>query len=84
MYNKIFNTNVKRIMKEKDLNKSELAKLSGISYSFLADLIEGTGNPSLRVMETLAKALNMPIGVVAGAAGFAALEGLYRRNPPRL
>jgi transcriptional regulator with XRE-family HTH domain len=61
MYNKIFNANVKRIMQEKDLNKNELAKLSGISYSFLADLIEGTGNPSLRIMETLAKALNVPL-----------------------
>lgn len=61
MYNYIFFTNVLRILDERDMTKNELATLSGVSISFLSDLTTGKANPSLKVMESIAGALNTPL-----------------------
>ena len=58
MYNQIFFTNVLRLLDEQHMTKSELADQAGISVSFLSDLTNGKGNPSLKIMEAIAKALN--------------------------
>ncbi len=39
------------------MTKSELADKAGISVSFLSDLTNGKANPSLKVMELIAEAL---------------------------
>lgn len=39
------------------MTKNELAEKSGVSISFLSDLTTGKGNPSLKVMEAIASAL---------------------------
>lgn len=61
MYNYIFFTNVLRILDELGMTKHELADKSGVSISFLSDITTGKGNPSLKVMEDIAKALQTPL-----------------------
>lgn len=61
MYNQIFFTNVLRLIDERDMSKNELADLAGISVSFLSDLTNGKANPSLKIMEALASALDVSL-----------------------
>lgn len=58
MYNQIFFTNVLRSLDEQRMTKSELADKAGISVSFLSDLTNGKANPSLKVLDAIARALN--------------------------
>lgn len=61
MYNLILFTNILRILDEIGMTKSDLAAKAGISVSFLSDLTNGQGNPSLRIMEQIAEALQTPL-----------------------
>lgn len=63
-YNLIFFTNILRILDEKGLTKSDLASAAGISVSFLSDLTTGQANPSLRIMEQIAAALDTPLATL--------------------
>lgn len=58
MYNQIFFTNVLRLLDEQHMTKSELAEHAGISVSFLSDLTNGKANPSLKIMDAIARALD--------------------------
>lgn len=57
MYNQIFFTNVLRLLEELAMTKNDLAHKAGISVSFLSDLTNGKANPSLKIMEAIAEAL---------------------------
>lgn len=61
MYNQIFFTNVLRLLDEQGITKNELSDRAGMSVSFLSDLTNGKANPSLKIMESIAKALEMPL-----------------------
>ena len=61
MYNPIFFTNVLRLLDELGMTKNELAQKTDISVSFLSDLTNGKANPSLKIMEAIAKALETPL-----------------------
>jgi transcriptional regulator with XRE-family HTH domain len=61
VYNQIFFTNVLRLLDERDMTKSELSDLAGMSVSFLSDLTNAKANPSLKIMEAIAKALDTPL-----------------------
>lgn len=61
MYSLIFFTNVLRLLDERGLTKYELADQANISISFLSDLTNGKANPSLKIMEAIAHALNEPL-----------------------
>ena len=61
MYNYIFFTNVLRLLDERQMTKKELSERSGVSISFLSDLTTGKANPSLKVMQDIAKALDAPL-----------------------
>lgn len=63
-YNLIFFTNILRILDEKGMTKSDLATAADISISFLSDLTTGQGNPSLRIMEQIATALDTPLAAL--------------------
>lgn len=67
MYNYIFFTNVLRLLDELHMTKHELAERSGVSLSFLSDVTSGHGNPSLKVMEAVAKALEVPLPLLLEA-----------------
>jgi transcriptional regulator with XRE-family HTH domain len=57
VYNQILFTNILRLLDELDMTKNDLAIKAGISISFLSDLTNGKANPSLKVMEAIADAL---------------------------
>jgi transcriptional regulator with XRE-family HTH domain len=61
LYNQIFFTNVLRLLDERGITKNELSDRAGMSVSFLSDLTNGKANPSLKIMESLASALDMPL-----------------------
>lgn len=61
MYNQIFFTNVLRLLDERGITKYELSDAAGMSVSFLSDLTNGKANPSLKIMESIAAALEVPL-----------------------
>jgi transcriptional regulator with XRE-family HTH domain len=61
VYNQIFFTNVLRLLDERGITKNELSDRAGMSVSFLSDLTNGKANPSLKIMESLASALDTPL-----------------------
>ncbi|EDP0643676.1 transcriptional regulator [Salmonella enterica] len=61
MYNQIFFTNILRLLDERGMTKHELSERAGVSISFLSDLTNGKANPSLKVMEAIADALETPL-----------------------
>ena len=61
MYNQIFFTNVLRLMDKRGMTKAELADRAKISTSFLSDLTNGKANPSLKIMEAIAAAIETPL-----------------------
>jgi transcriptional regulator with XRE-family HTH domain len=61
LYNQIFFTNVLRLIEERGWTKEQLSEISGVSISFISNLTNGRGNPSLRIMEQLADALDTPL-----------------------
>lgn len=61
MYNQIFFTNVLRLLNERGITKNELSDAAGMSVSFLSDLTNGKANPSLKIMESIANALEVPL-----------------------
>jgi len=64
LYNQILLTNILRILEEKGMTKKQLSEKSGVSITFLQDLTQGRGNPSLKTMEAIADALETPIQVL--------------------
>ncbi|MDD5112925.1 MAG: helix-turn-helix domain-containing protein [Methylobacter sp.] len=61
MYNQILFTNILRLLDERNITKHELALRADISDSFLSDLTNGRANPSLRILEAIAEALETPL-----------------------
>lgn len=67
MYNQIFFTNVLRMMDEQGMTKVELAQRANMSPSFLSELTNGRANPSLKIMESIAHALGVPLPMLLEA-----------------
>ncbi len=84
MYNHIFFTNVLRVLAERGMTKLELSEKSGVSISFLSDLTNGKGNPSLKVMESIAVALDVSLPYLLEVTDLdrASLEVLAGGKPP--
>jgi len=61
VYNQILFTNILRLLEEQGVTKHELAIRANISDSFLSDLTNAKANPSLKVMEAIAYALETPL-----------------------
>jgi transcriptional regulator with XRE-family HTH domain len=61
VYNQIFFTNVLRVLDELGISKNELSDRAGMSVSFLSDLTNGKANPSLKIMELIARALDVAL-----------------------
>ncbi|MEQ1815595.1 MAG: helix-turn-helix domain-containing protein [Nitrosomonas sp.] len=86
MYNLILITNILRILDEKDMTKSELAEKAGVSISFFTDLTNDKANPSLRIIEAIAEALETPLPMLLDSSDMstADLEALTNRKLKRL
>lgn len=83
VYNQIFFTNVLRLIDEQNMTKSELAEHAGISVSFLSDLTNGKANPSLKIMDSIANALRVPLPALLEITDLdiATLEILFGDRP---
>lgn len=68
MYNYIFVSNLRSALEDRQLSRSRLSELSGISPSFLFELLSGKANPSLKVMEAIAEALEIPLEMLLSSA----------------
>ena len=49
--------------KEKGMTQKELASITGISQADISRLEHGTGNPSIRTLKRVAKALHMALKI---------------------
>jgi transcriptional regulator with XRE-family HTH domain len=85
LYNYIFFTNVLRLLDERHMTKKELSDRSGVSISFLSDLTTGKANPSLKVMEDIAQALEAPLPLLLECTDLDrdALDALAGGKAPR-
>ncbi|SFU67878.1 transcriptional regulator [Nitrosospira multiformis] len=61
IYHDIFFTNVLRVLDERKISQRELADRAGISTAFISDVTQGRSNPSLRTMEAISMALDIPL-----------------------
>ncbi len=88
MYNQILLTNVLRLLDELNMTKKELSEKSGVSISFLSELTNDKANPSLKVMESLAQALDTPLPVLLDSTDMDEKDleqlsgGTYKRSLP--
>ena len=82
MYNLILTTNILRILREKKITKNELAEKAGISISFVTELTNDKANPSLRIIEAVAEALETPLPMLLDSSDMstADLEALTNRK----
>jgi transcriptional regulator with XRE-family HTH domain len=64
MHNQILFTNILRLLNERGMTKNDLADKADISVSFLSDLTNGKANPSLKIMEAIADALETPLATL--------------------
>lgn len=46
------------------MTKTKLSQLSGVSNSFISNMTTGKANPSLRIMEAIARALQVPLPIL--------------------
>lgn len=85
MHNQILFTNILRLLEEQGMSKNELAGKAGISISFLSDLTTGKANPSLKVMEAIAGALETPLPTLLESTDLdsASLDALAGRQAVR-
>ncbi len=55
-------TNVKEMLAAKNMTQYRLAKISGISASYICELIKGKyQNPSMEILKALSKALGVSV-----------------------
>ena len=85
MYNQILFTNILRLLEELGMTKNDLAQRAGISISFLSDLTNGKANPSLKIMEAIADALETPLPTLLELTDLdrATLDALAGGHAPR-
>ena len=55
--------NVKKIVKEKNINTHQLARDLNISYTYADILINSKRIPSIKIMKKIREVYNIPLGV---------------------
>lgn len=53
--------NIKSIRKSKKMTQTDFAELMGLSRSYIGDLENNRRNPSIKTLEAIARALDVPI-----------------------
>ena len=61
-----FSKNLSDIMKEKNINQTNLSEITGISTKTIQRYIKGESSPDLKNLEKIAKALEIPIEKLLG------------------
>ena len=77
--NLIVARNIKRLREEKKLSMDELAKLSGVSKSMLAQVERGEGNPTLSTLWKLSNGMKVPFNALTVSP-----KASYEVVPPSL
>uniref|UniRef100_Q2RLS0 Transcriptional regulator, XRE family n=1 Tax=Moorella thermoacetica (strain ATCC 39073 / JCM 9320) TaxID=264732 RepID=Q2RLS0_MOOTA len=57
---------LKQIRASKNLSQYQLSKKSGVAQSYIHDIESGAKSPTLRTLEKLAAALEVPLGELLG------------------
>ena len=57
---------LKRLRENKKLSLRKLGEMAHLSHSFIADIESGWSNPSIDTLNTLAKALDVPVTELIG------------------
>jgi transcriptional regulator with XRE-family HTH domain len=52
---------IKRLREAKNWSQSDLTRAAGLTHGLVSRLEDGTGNPSLKTLAAIAKALNVTI-----------------------
>jgi transcriptional regulator with XRE-family HTH domain len=52
---------IKRLREAKDWSQSDLTRAAGLTHGLVSRLEDGTGNPSLKTLAAIAKALDVTI-----------------------
>lgn len=60
----VFCTHVMRLLEERGISQSDLAKQCGISASILTEISKGVANPKLTTVSALAEALEVPVALL--------------------
>lgn len=63
-----FGLNVKRARKAAGLSQEAFADMSGLARSYMSDVERGARNPTLRIVETIAMALEIAPEVLLSAS----------------
>ena len=58
--NKIIARNIKRLREDLKLSMDELARVSGVSKSMLAQIERGEGNPTISTLWKISNGMNVP------------------------
>ncbi|MBX9615556.1 MAG: helix-turn-helix domain-containing protein [Caulobacteraceae bacterium] len=59
-------SNVQRLRREKGLSQEDLADLAGLHRTYVSGVERGVRNPTLTVIDRLARALGVEMAVVVG------------------
>ena len=65
---------IKEILKEKGITGTELAKQLGVTQGAFSQYISANGNPSLKTLQKIATALNVPITELFAAPSVGAVS----------
>lgn len=60
----VFCTHIMRLLEERGISQSDLAKQCGISASILTEISKGVANPKLTTVAALAEALEVPVALL--------------------
>jgi len=60
-YDKIFFTNILRILHERGMSINELHSWSGVAAATISDITRGQGNPTIKTMSEISAALGVPL-----------------------
>ncbi len=60
-YSSIFSGHIRRLLEERRISQRDFSRMSGLSTAYLTALLNGTGNPTLKSMQTIARTFAIPL-----------------------
>lgn len=67
---------IESVMKKKDINRTELAKLMGVSKSHISRLLSGDRNMRLSTVQKIVDTLGVPVNIYVDGIGGEPLQEL--------
>lgn len=60
-YSSIFSGHIRRLLEERRFSQRDLSRMANLSTAYLTSVLNGTGNPTLKSMQAIAKAFAIPL-----------------------